>query len=312
MAAPQSVRDGSDTGQADTPDGCAGGRHRLRVVGYVRGRGPAWLDCARPLHVVCRDCDHVTRWACSGHRESRCKPCAGRYRRRVRTVALSGTRRQSGFHYFLTLTAPGDRQHRQGKSGDWCECTPAGGVDLGRWNASHSARWNHLRTLLRRELSPSLEYFRGVEVQGRGALHDHALMWSPVPLRKRDVKELAMRAGFGHSVDLVECVPGSKRASYYVSKYVTKSTDLRSAVPWWGQTVDYATGEVLDGLVDDAPYRTWSQSRAWGIKMAEARADARAYVAKLEAERDVAGAALLLASFPGAVVTTSETPPAPS
>lgn len=310
MAAPQSVRDGSDTGQANTPDGCASGRHRLRPLGYVRGGGVAWLECDRPLHVVCRDCDYVTRWACSGHRESRCRPCAARYRRRVRKVAASGTSRTSGYQYFLTLTAPGVERHRM-PSGDWCSCTPEGGVDLGRWNASHSARWNRLRTALRR-LHPGLEFFRGVEPQQRGALHDHAMLWSPVPIRRPNVKALAMAAGFGHSIDLVECSPGSKRAAYYVSKYVTKATDQRASVPWWGDRIDFSTGEVTEGLVDEARYRTWSMSRQWGLTMAAVRAEAAAYAACKRRETEALNFAMLVGAFEGSVLVADESPPSNS
>jgi hypothetical protein len=160
-------------------------------------------------------------------------------------------------------------------SGELCSCTPAGGVDLPRWNASHSRRWNHLRTTLRREY-PDLEFFRGVEVQQRGALHDHALVWSPVPLRKSVVRDLAMRAGFGHALDLAP-ITSAKQAAYYVSKYVTKATDLRADVPWWGDVIDFDTGEVTEGIVDGR-YRTWSMSRRWGLRMADVRAEALAFV----------------------------------
>lgn len=309
MAAPQSVRDESGTAQADTRSGepaggipgggpgprdCSAGRHRLFVVGYLRGPRPAWLDCDRPLQVMCRDCDHETRWACSGHRESRCKPCSGRYRRRVARVAASGTSRADGWLYLLTLTAPGDREHRM-PSGDVCPCTPRGGVDLARWNASHSSRWNRFRTALRRD-EPDLEFFRGVEVQGRGALHDHALMWSPHSLTKRRLKELALAAGFGHSVDLAP-VTSAKQVTYYVSKYVTKATDSRSSVPWWGVAdVDESTGEITEGDVDGR-YRTWSKSQRWGLTMADVRREALDWVRAREAQLAADGMLTLLMAF---------------
>lgn len=197
-------------------------------------------------------------------------------------------------------------------SGDWCPCTPEGGVDLARWNASHSARWNRFRTALRRD-HPELQFFRGVEVQTRGALHDHAMVWSPRPLAKRRLRELALAAGFGHSVDLAPAPPGSKRAAYYVSKYVSKSTDSRSDVPWWGTTVeiDIDTGEVVEheGPVDGR-YRTWSMSREWGMTMAAARAHARAFVAAREAEMAAGALMTVLCAFPGAIVTeATQSPP---
>lgn len=278
------------------------------VVGYLLGPRPAWLECDRPLRVVCRGCDYETRWACSGHRASRCKPCAARYRRRVGRVAESGTKRTTGYQYLLTLTAPGKERHKL-PDGSWCPCTPAGGVDLARWNASHSARWNVVRGALRRD-HPSLEFFRGVEVQGRGALHDHAMVWSETPLRRAEVRAVAMRAGFGHSVDVAPAPPGSKRAAYYVSKYVTKAADSRRDVPWWGETVDHETGEVSEGVVAGR-YRTWSMSRQWGSTMSMVRREARDWINARNAELEFATAhpdGLQLELLPG----PDESPPPPS
>lgn len=186
--------------------------------------------------------------------------------------------------YLLTLTAPGDSQHKYAGGRLTCRCTAAGGVNLGEWNASHSRRWNHFRTRMKAEYA-GLQFFRGVEVQGRGALHDHAMVWSPVPLDKKWLREVAMDAGFGHSVDLALCEPGSKKASYYVSKYVTKATDARESVPWAQDYVDRATGEVFRA---DGPgrYRTWSMSREWGSTMAQVRAQAAAYAAVKRADRE--------------------------
>jgi hypothetical protein len=125
---------------------------------------------------------------------------------------------------------------------------------------------------------------RGVEVQGRGALHDHAMVWSPTPLKLPAVRARAIAAGFGHSVDLAPCVPGSRKAAYYVSKYVTKATDSRESVPWAADVVDVTTGEVTRKSVPGR-YRTWSMSRDWGIRMADVVAEARAYAQSM-AERD--------------------------
>jgi hypothetical protein len=270
---------GPDGRPLHAPRACVEGEHRLRVVGYLRGPGSGRVDCDRPLRVVCRDCDHVDVWACAGHRESRCKPCARRYRRRVRSVAESGLRRHRGFLYLLTLTAPGEHAHR-GPGGVWCPCTPVGGVDLPAWNATHSARWNRALTALRRRYA-GLEFWRGVEVQDRGALHDHALIWSPTPMSKPDLRRLAVAAGFGHQVDLQELDPHSRKAAYYVSKYVSKATDARADVPW--QLVDASTGELVVG---PGRYRTWSMSRGWGDTMAGVRAQARAHARSAAVVRD--------------------------
>lgn len=269
--------------------------HKMRVQGYARdGVRPPGLDCERPLAVACASCDHRAYWPCQGHRESRCRPCARRYRRRVREVASSGLGRDAGLLGMLTLTAPGDRAHRR-RDGSWCPCTPVGGVDLGEWNASHSRRWNHLRTALRREF-PGLQFFRGIEVQSRGALHDHAMVWIPntqmVSLVK--LRELAMRAGFGHSVDFAPCKPGSKKAAYYVAKYVTKATDSRADVPWAAWVVDESTGEVSRRTVPGR-YRTWSMSREWGLSMRQVRTRAAAYAVLKRDQADAAEDARVLA-----------------
>ncbi len=212
--------------------------------------------------------------------------------------------RPGGYTYLLTVTAPGDDAHckRPGCRGrgdglgckhERCACTPVGGYPggLAEWNAAHSKHWNHLRTLLKRE-HPDLEYFRGVEVQdgkrggsARGALHDHALTWSSTPLDKRELRALAIRAGFGHSVDLAEVQAGTTQSAYYVSKYVTKSADSREDVPWAADAIDVSTGEVR--RVTAAPtYRTWSQSLGWGQSMAQARAASGAYAALKREERE--------------------------
>lgn len=300
--------------------------HKPDVVGYWRGPRPDGLDCERPLHVRCRRCGFSYQWRCSGHRESRCKPCALRYRRRVRVVVDSGLlRRQGGSLYFLTLTAPGARRHcmlgngceykRAGQDcrhADACRCTPAGGTDLGYWNMGHSAAWNRLRTRISK-LHPELEYFRGIEVQDgkrggtrRGALHDHMLLWVATPLDQSTLREWAMDAGFGHSLDLVPVVPGSKREAYYVAKYVTKSCDMRSDAVWY--EIDTATGEISQGR---GRYRTWSDSQGWGDSMATVRSVAAAYARTLpNVESDAV--ALLGREMGAEPLYTGTSPPSPS
>lgn len=320
MAAPQSVPDAPASAQEVRGDGSgcvASGRHRLRVTGYLHGRGRrglaspspvrrlSSLDCDNPLIAQCQDCDYATVWACSGHRESRCKPCALRYRRRLRRVAESGMsdRDGRGVMGMLTLTAPGLPGHRQwdvtGPRSHRPECS-CGTSDLGLWNATHSARWNHFRTLLSRQY-PDLEYLRGVEVQdgkrgggGRGALHDHAIVWLSEQLDVGLVQEFALRAGFGCVVHWAPVEPGSRKAAYYVSKYVTKACDSREQVPW--VEIDVATGELLS---DRPTYRTWSMSSDWGLTMREVRAICAAHAARTAAVR-LDGTLSLLRSVLGA------------
>jgi hypothetical protein len=111
-----------------------------------------------------------------------------------------------------------------------------------------------------------LEFLRAVEVQDRGALHLHILVWSPEPLDVVRVQDLALTAGFGCVLDLAPIEPGSKRHAYYVSKYVTKACDSRDAVPWMVEVEDEETGELLM-VRRDASYRAWSSSRSWGLTM---------------------------------------------
>ncbi len=254
-------------------DGRAYARRLLGMPGDV---------CETPLVAQCRRCDRSEVWSCGNHRESKCRPCAKRYQRRLRRIAEAGMMaRAGGYLYMLTMTAPGASGHVDPSTGTWCRCTPEHGVDLARWNASHSARWNRFRTALKRNL-PELQYIRGIEVQRRGALHDHAVVWSPVPLRLRELRQLAIDAGFGHSMTLQRSQPGSRKFAWYVSKYITKACDQRDSVPWLTDLVDDVTGELTEGP-GPARYRTWSMSRDWGMTMTDARAICRDFVARREA-----------------------------
>ncbi|HVY11390.1 MAG TPA: hypothetical protein VHB18_14715 [Mycobacteriales bacterium] len=174
----------------------------------------------------------------------------------------------AGHLHLVTLTAPGDRAHRM-PSGDWCPCTPQGGVDLARWNATASKRWNRLRTAMSREYE-GLEYFRAAEVQRRGALHFHLVVWSARPLDRHVVRRLAVIAGFGHEADVRTLAAGSRAHARYVSKYVTKACDQRETVPWVGEIVDVGTGEIREARCR-ATYRTWAASRGWGTTMRAVR-----------------------------------------
>lgn len=298
---------------------CPDGEHALRVKGYLGMTSPTLApDCDRPLRVKCSKCDYWTVWRCSGHRESSCKPCAGRYRRRVRAVAESGMKRRrssAGYLYLLTVTGPGRRSvHRLHKvdvkrsKTRACRCS-IDAPPLAEWNASHSARWNRLRTALKRD-NPALQYMRGVEVQDRGVLHDHALVWSPEPLDVLRVQQLALAAGFGCVLDLAKCDPMSKRAAYYVSKYVTKATDSRQDVPWLQDFVDTRTGEVTRGI-GPGRYRTWSCSRDWGDTMSTVRAAKAAYARMIAARpaAELVEALAVLEAALGPVTTVHPKPP---
>lgn len=251
---------------------------RLRAESMQQGVSRLSGDCANPLLFGCGECGHLEVWACRNHRESRCPPCAARYRRRVQRIADYGLTAGAarGWHlYLLTVTAPSQGPHRRwipGVRGDHgqCECWVE---DLASWNASQSKFWNRLRTRLVR-LDPSLKYLRAVEVQdgkrggeGRGALHLHVPIVCRKPLDEREVQNAAMAAGFGCVMVLDRLDPGSRKAARYVSKYVGKATDSRAIVPWHRERVDRTTGEIT---VDRRPtFRTWSSSRSWGLTMRE-------------------------------------------
>lgn len=256
----------------------------MHVLGYLPGGRVSGVDCDQPLSVVCGGCNGQMVWPCRCHRESRCVPCAGRYRRLLVRVAESRSAAPGRLHgSFLTLTAPGSAVHRR-----WVPGRPGGGASCGchltnapdglaAWNARAAACWNRLRLALSRVTD--LEYFRAVEVQRRGALHLHVIVWSRDPLDVLQVQELALAAGFGCVLDLTPLRPEHHR---YVAKYATKGADSRDLVPWARvvQVLDEETGELVDLVNPDPTFRTWSASRGWGLTVLAIRAAIRAHVAR--------------------------------
>lgn len=233
--------------------------------------------CERPLLFVDDTCGALLVRQCRLSRESRCRPCATRRRRLLARLAIDGMHKHRGrYLYLLTLTAPGDPGHRgwvPGVVGDHglCDCWQHAADGLGVWNRQSSRRWNHLRTVLRREY-PGVEYFKATEVQTRGALHFHLIVASEVPLAPLVVWGLARRAGFGcRGFDLQPIQASDPKPARYVAKYVSKSADARECVPW--EQVDYATGEVVSN--PNPPYRTWSASRGFSLRLLDYRAAAR-------------------------------------
>ena len=169
----------------------------------------------------------------------------------------------------LTVTAPTEDEHL-GWVVDWdgkssrpvCSCDRHMVGGLGSWNASAGKKWNRLRGELAR-LHPGMVFLRAVEVQERGAIHLHVIVWTPDPLNLVQVQGLALDAGFGCVIDFKPAASGDTRQATYVSKYVTKATDQRGQVPW--DVLDRETGEVA--AVAEAKFRTWSCSRDWGLTM---------------------------------------------
>ena len=97
-------------------------------------------------------------------------------------------------------------------------------------------------------------------------LHRHVVLFVEDVLTFGEVQRLALAAGYGCVVDL-EPVRSVEKAARYISKYVTKASTDRAAVPWEG--VDRRTGELVPIR---ARYRLWSSSRRWGVTMREIRA----------------------------------------
>jgi len=278
--------------------------------------GPDVPGCTAPLLLACKACGEARGIRCGTSRASKCEGCALVYRGRVGKVAGSGL--VTGVRgLFLTLTAPGAVEHRL-PSGRVCPCTPVEGTDLAEWNAGASARWNRfLRDLSRlmkadlvvvgedgrEHVRQGVSYFRATEVQRRGALHYHVLLrrvdGRPVTLARADVRRLAIRHRFGHSVDVQRLEPGH---AVYVAKYVAKSADGRQDVPWkgerwkpvpgyrvskrWGLLFNDAgeiVGQTSRQMVTTPTYRTWSASRTWGTGMAAVKAAQAHYVQVLAA-----------------------------
>lgn len=295
MAAIDSLHDRTDTGNDPPCPRSEDGSHWHVPAGYWRtktGENPPLIGkCQSPLLAVCL-CGHAEAWRCKNGRASKCEMCADRYKREVRRVAHSGMQHSGRrfFFYFFTLTAPSEKGAHY-LAGRPCPCSPPGGVSLAHWNASHSSRWNHFRTVMR-DWYPQAEFMRGVEVQKRGALHDHVIVRSPIPLSESALRDLAIRAGFGHNFDFQHLEPGSTKAANYVSKYVTKSTDSRDECPWMEQLVNEETGELREKLVA-GKYRTWSSSRAWGLRMVDVRTGLREHMQRQAALRNAIGSGLV-------------------
>lgn len=265
--------------------------HRYHYGGMAHGH--ELPKCRRPKWMCC-NCGHRQLVRCRSGNERACPPCSETYRRAVLVIAGSGyVRADREAVVFLTLTAPGDRQHTI-RAGVACPCTPPGGIDLARWNGEAVHNWNRLRQAIERSTGVRFSYFKAAEVQERGALHLHVIarFERPVILRKTKLRYLAMRHGFGHAID-VQAVRGDKVAAY-VAKYVTKATTERRRVPYCHRR----TGELGPGR-----WRAWSSARSWGMTMCQVRRAqerwARLTAAQAEADTATpAGAAGLLIPRP--------------
>ncbi len=297
MAASHSLHDESGSGEHHACEGSHDGSHDLHVRGYwSAGRVPG-LDCDQPVRWACRDCVHAVPGRCGCHRESKCVPCSWVHRRRLVRVADSGAHRATGYSYFLTVTAPGTAPHMvwspKGTRRARVICGCDEGVELADWNPTAGSRWNHLRTLINRR--GRVEFMRTVEIQKRGAIHLHLMIWSPVPLDVLTIQSDALAAGFGCVLRMDRL--DAQRHAHYVAKYVTKACDSRDEVPWRTDVLDESTGEIRP-MHTHATYRAWSASRGWGLTMRVIREALRARAIARAAEV----AALPLAAPEGAPV----------
>jgi hypothetical protein len=283
MAARPRVGPQGDNGEQSSA--CLVDGHQLRFRPAQPGDvSPFVADCVRPFRLSCTRCAHFLVMACESGNESLCTVCAERYRKRVQVVAREPALAQRpGCLLFLTVTAPGEREHRK-PGGQLCRCTGADGVELARWNAGIGKRWNRFaqaaQRLLERHGIERAAPFKCTEIQRRGALHVHSLwrLSSPVgqlAQLRRELRELAIDHGFGHELDVRVPVEGQRSTrllAWYCSKYVSKSVTERASVPWHVEvgrhcSVDQGTGEVVQHRGDPWTYRAWSASQRWGLTM---------------------------------------------
>lgn len=254
--------------------------HAWRYAGRA-GRDVRDPKCWRKIRLACAACGLSVLQRCRAASAEKCAPCAETYRHSVRRIAQSGLLRcvEGGSIAMLTFTAPGDNAHNK-RDGVRCECTPEGGVDLEEWNGRAVDRWNDLQRAIEREWG-AFAYFKAVEVQNRGALHLHVL----VRFRHRVVisvprlRQLAMRHGYGHSVDVRANI--NLAAAGYVAKYVSKSAAGRVHVPYRHRQTGRTGGR----------WRTWTASRNWGATMRairQAQAEWAASAARGEAAAELA------------------------
>jgi hypothetical protein len=134
--------------------------------------------------------------------------------------------------------------------------------ELQPWNDSLGKRWNWMTTYIRRKLpGVTVEFFKAVEPQRRGALHLHVMFRvddSVCPeLFAAVMREVAERWGFGPQTDIQTVMLADEREvarrAGYCSKYASKMADADR------RFVNPATGEIVS-----LRCRAWSKSGNWG------------------------------------------------
>jgi hypothetical protein len=245
-------------------------------------------NCEHPLAVV----DDATGLnlvvvRCKQRRSSRCAGCGERHRGDVARVGRSGWLGwENVLAFFVTFTAPGvdvlpwdTRQcsHRPGVRCSGKIGCRAALAELVPWNDSLGQRWSWMMTYIRRELpGVTVEFFKAVEPQRRGALHLHVMFRvdaSVCPERFAAVMRLcAERWGFGPQTDiqtvmLVDEREVARRAGY-CAKYAAKLADADR------RFVNPDSGEIVS-----LRCRAWSKSGKWGVSMRSIEVDRRQWAA---------------------------------
>lgn len=277
----------------------------MEWVGFLNDPSLRAGACENPGWRFCVRCGAEGVMACGSSRRSRCTPCARKYQGRVAQVfeqgIVLGQELGDGVVVGLTVTAPGNRQHSM-PSGDVCPCTPVGGIDVGEWNATFTARMNRVLEGIRRgEASPlidgkrqtvPLSYAQAREPQdgkrrpdgiGRYALHLHGALYRTdgqvLELDVRALRKLVMRHGFGHELKVKPLSPSA--GARYFAKYVADASDIRDSVPF---------GRDGLGRRRKATYRCWTASRNWSVTMKVVKAQQVAHWQQMIADA-VAGLA---------------------
>jgi uncharacterized protein YbjQ (UPF0145 family) len=158
---------------------------------------------------------------------------------------------------------------------------------------------------------PGFQFFRAVELQVRGVIHLHVIVWSPGRrITATAVQPLALAAGFGCNVKVTHSGEDVARFARYVTKYVTKSVDGRGDCPW--DVLDPVTGELRASA---ATYKAWSQSLGFGCRMREhedaIRSQRRRAAERLRLAADAGHAeavGLVLGLLGGSLLTTEGAP----
>ena len=154
-------------------------------------------DCEHPVAIVSETTGlELAVVRCKQRRASRCATCGERHRRDVSRVARSGwlDRDDVVRAFFVTLTAPGADVLPWDKG--WCRHRPgvrcsgklgcrARHDELLPWNDSLGQRWSWMMTYIRREFPHvDVQFFKAVEPQRRGALHDARRRRAPLRRRR--------------------------------------------------------------------------------------------------------------------------------